>query len=367
MATQATERTETAAYEVRPFDAGLGDRAGFLDLYEQVFGGGSVAWFDWKYVDDPYTDHVPVILALHDGTVVGAKAGMPFELATGAGGTLPALQPCDTMVHPDHRRQGLYSRMTELMTDYYADREPAVLFNFPNSATLAGSLKHGWRTVRRVPTYYRVQDASAFVGADRGLGALVDVAADVHLRARTALADAPAPDVRVERHGTPPPPLLATVAAGGRPDRLHAHRTEVFYDWRLDNPTREYTAYVASRDGSPRAAAVVGTDPDDLTGTAEVVELTPLAPRVTEDRTVRALLARLIADHEDARAVAVSGLGLPAEVLREYGFLSDLSPPLSAVADPTTLVAYPLSENPALAGVHDPDGWALRGLEQDTR
>jgi hypothetical protein len=367
MAAQAIGRSETGAYEVRPFDAASDDRAGFLDLYAQVFGGGSTAWFDWKYVDDPYTDHVPVILALHGGTVVGAKAGMPFELATVDGRTLPALQPCDTMVHPDHRRQGLYSRMTELMTDHYADREVALLFNFPNSATLAGSLKHGWRTVRRVPTFYRVQDASAFVGADRGLGALVDIAADVHLSARTALVDAPASHVRVERHATPPPSLLATVAANGRPDRLHADRTEAFYEWRLDNPAREYTAYVASRDGSPRAAAVVGTDPEDPTRTAEVVELTPLAPRATEDGTVRAMLTRLIADHEDARAVAVSGLGLPADILRSYGFLSDLSPPVSAVADPTTLVAYPLSDDPALDAVHDPDGWTLRGLEQDTR
>lgn len=368
MRASTDDRPDAAAYQVRPFDADAGDRAGFLDLYDEVFGGGTRAWFDWKYVADPYTEHVPIVVAAHEGTVVGAKAAMPFELAAGrAGDTLPALQPCDTMVHPDHRRRGLYSRMTELMTDRYADRAPAVLFNFPNSATLAGSLKHGWRTVRRVPTHYRVQQAGAFLDAGRGLGRLADAAASVTLRARDAFASAPPDDVTVETYASPPVALLAAVADRAPPDRLHAHRDEAFYDWRLRNPTRAYTTYVARRDGTPRAAAVVGTDPVGATGTAEVVELAPLSVTDRETDVLRGLLRAVVRDHADAEVVAVSGLGLPGDLLRELGFLSDLYPPLSAVSDPTTLVAHPLADHPALANVHDRDGWALRGLEQDTR
>ncbi|WP_276261514.1 GNAT family N-acetyltransferase [Haloglomus litoreum] len=364
----STHGQDTSGYEVRPFDLEAGDRAGFLDLYGEVFGGGSRAWFDWKYVSDPYTAHVPIVVATHRGTVVGAKAAMPFELsAGGAGEPLPALQPCDTMVHPDHRRQGLYSRMTELMVERYADRETALLFNFPNSATLAGSLKHGWKTVRRVPTHYRIQRAGAFLDAGRGLGRLADAAASVTLRARDAFASAPPDDVTVDSHGAPPVGVLASIAARAPPARLHAHRDERFYAWRLHNPTREYTTYVARRGGRPRAAAVVGTDPEEPTRAAEVVELSPLTVADRETGVLRGLLRAVVRDHADADVVAISGLGLPGGLLRELGFLSDLFPPLSAVSDPSTLVAYPLTDHPALGAVHDRDGWALRGLEQDTR
>lgn len=360
--------TDASGYEVRLFAPGSGDRAGFLDLYDEVFGGGSRAWFDWKYVADPYTDHVSIVVATHGGTVVGAKGAMAFELTAGGDREpFPALQPCDTMVHPDHRRQGLYSRMTELMTDHYADRETDLLFNFPNRSTLAGSLKHGWETVSRVPTHYRVQNAGAFLDAGRGLGRLVDVAASVNLRARSALAGPLPDDVTVDAYRTPPVATLADIAAREPPDRLHAHRDETFYDWRLRNPARDYTTYVARRDGVPRAAAIVGTDPDDPTRIAEVVELSPLAVESGETAVLRGLIRGVVADHADADVVAISGLGLPGGVLREFGFLSDLLPPLSAVADPTTLVAYPLSDHPSLATVHDREGWALRGLEQDTR
>lgn len=359
----ATDTRPRQDYDVRPFEPA--DREGFLDLYARVFGGGSEDWFDWKFVTDPYTDHVPIVVAERDGEVVGAKPGMPFELVAGPDAApVVALQPCDTMVHADHRGRGLYSRMTELMKQRYADRDVALLFNFPNRATLAGSHKHGWETVARVPTYYRVQDAGAFVDAGRGIGSLTNAAASVHLRAREALAPPVSDAVTVQRHGTTPPTLLAGIAAQGVPDRLHAHRDSTFYRWRLRNPRRSYTTYVGRRDGSARAAVVAGTD--DPTGTVELVELAPLSRRRTDTEVLRAVVGRVVADHADARVIATSGLGLPDGILREYGFLSDLSAPLSAVSTPTTMVAYRPVENPALPDPHDPGNWAIRGLERDT-
>lgn len=361
--TTATESEAHGDYHVRRFEDG--DRDAFLALHDRVFDdGGDEAWFDWKFVSDPYTDHVPIVVAEHEGDLVGAKATMPFELAAGReADPVVALQPCDTMVHSDHRGRGLYSRMTELMKAHYADRGPALFFNFPNRATLSGSLKHGWGTVTRVPTYYRVQDAGAFVDAGRGLGSLTSAAASVHLRARDALARSTPPEVTVGRHETAPPTLLGGIAARGVPDRLHAHRDTAFYRWRLRNPRRNYTTYVGRRDGTARAAVVVGVD--DPTGTVELVETAPLAPGDADTDVLRALVGRVVADHRDARVVAATGLGLPDGVLREYGFLSDRSPPLSAVATPTTLVAYPLADDPVPDPL-DPACWALRGLELDT-
>lgn len=53
-----TGGTRAETYAIRRFESG--DRDPYLDLYETVFGHRQRdAWFDWKYVHDPYVDHVP--------------------------------------------------------------------------------------------------------------------------------------------------------------------------------------------------------------------------------------------------------------------------------------------------------------------
>jgi hypothetical protein len=310
------------------------------------------------------------VIAEYGGRVVGAKAGMAFRLRDGsAGGSIPALQPADTMVHPDHRRQGLYSRMTELMKERYAERDPAILFNFPNPATLSGSLKHGWETVTPVPTYYRIQQVDALpgvgsLGAIRRRGAGVALAA--YHRARATLADEPPASITVERDEGPQPALLATVANRGVPDGLHAQRDAAFYRWRLGNPNWSYTTYTARRRGTPVAAVVLATG---VGRTRRLVECLPLGDTDRPDDAFRGLLARILADHEGAGLLAASGTALPSGVLREFGFLPDTMLPLSAVARPTVMVAHPFDsrfESGTLPNPHDPSSWAISWLEMDT-
>lgn len=363
-------RTDGEEYTVRPFEAG--DRAGFLDLFRTVFGErADAAWFDWKYVDNPYAEAVTIIVAEHDGRLVGVKAGMPFRLRDGrTGETVPALQPADTMVHPDHRRQGLYSRLTELMKRRYADRAPALFFNFPNPATLAGSLKHGWTEVGAVPTYYRVQDPAALPGEPPlghfgRSGAAAGMRA--YLRARRTLAPAPTSAVTVERYAEPRPALLAEVADRAPPTGLGAPRDTAFYRWRLANPNWSYGTYVARRDGDPVAAVVVGTRRGTRGRTRRLAELLPLDGTARDP--FRAIVGRVLADHADAGLLAASGTRLPARVLREQGFLPDTALPLSAVARPTRLVTYPLDDRFADGDLTDPTAlgnWAITRLEQDT-
>ena len=42
-----------------------------------------------------------------------------------------AAVPCDTMVHPNYRRHGLFSRMNELAIETERAKGTALLFNFP--------------------------------------------------------------------------------------------------------------------------------------------------------------------------------------------------------------------------------------------
>lgn len=365
-------RTDAAEYEVRLMESG--DRDGFLELYRSVLGDWGDAgeeWFDWKYADNPYTDHLSITVAVRGGEVVGAKSLVGYEVARGTD-RHPALQPADTVVHPDHRRRGLFSRMTELVKGVYADRDVGLFFNYPNEATLAGGLKHGWTHVGRATTRYRVQDPASFAAVDAGrLDGVVERAGRLAVAGYDAVRrrlPGPDRDLVVRRHEAVPVGPLADLYRRRPPDRLHVVRDETYLDWRFGNPRWDYAAYTVERDGDPVVGAVVGRSVVDGGPQASFTEVVPPAPTGGDRAARAALLEAVLADHPEADAVAAADDAFADRTLLRYGFLADTSPPLSWVASPSNLVAYALDD--AFRGSDAPaatDDWVLGLGDRDTR
>ncbi|MGM0606680.1 MAG: GNAT family N-acetyltransferase, partial [Halobacteriota archaeon] len=141
-------------YTIRPFEDR--DRKGFFRLFEHTFGQKkSDEWFEWKYVDNPYVDHVPMYVAELEGELVGARPFFALPIAR-EGWIGLALQPGDTMVHADHRGQGLFTRMTEAALETYVDSDVDLIFNFPNAKSGPGYRKMGWEVVDRIREFIRV-------------------------------------------------------------------------------------------------------------------------------------------------------------------------------------------------------------------
>lgn len=365
---------EDDPYVIRPYEPD--DRDDFLELYDQVLGDRDDEWFRWKYEENPYADHVPMIVATYEGRVVGTKPALPLELRAGSE-TYQALQPADVMVHEDHRRRGLYSRTTERLKERYRDREAALFFNFPNEATLSGSLKHGWRIVEEVPTYYRVQRPEALVDDDDDRERLETLArlggpfVRGYFRAREQLVESPT-DVTVRRFADVPVAQFVELYERAIPGTIHANRDETFYEWRFENPNWSYDAYVATRRGEPIAGVVTGTRFEDGTKETCLTDVVPLA--TTRDRRdgLTAIIERIVADRRDVAMLAASGRAIPSELLAKFGFRSDQSLPFSTVTQPTTQVTYPLADDGGhewtVAGraIADPSNWTVTFAEQDT-
>lgn len=382
-------------YEVRPFRPA--DREPYLDLYETVFGARpSAEWFEWKYgTGNPYVDEPPIFVAERtgggvgaeeragdgdgaggypdgagghpDGDLVGARSFFALRTATGEATRL-ALQPSDAMVHPDHRRRGLFTETTTAALAHFADREPAFCFNFPNSRSLPGNLKLGWAVVDDLTTYYRVHDPAALAEAvPSPLAPLLRAAARIYNRFRT-----PTPpggvDVTVHRRDVPAGTLAAIDRRARDDDRLHARRDETFYGWRFDKPGRAYETYVAERGGEPTAALVVGRDDRCGVPTARVLDAPAVGAPADRREARGALLAAMLDDHGDVALVAVRG-GLPPALLRRHGFLPDTSLPLSPVTSTSTMVARPLGDADWTVDgrdLRDPDSWRLTFAELDS-
>jgi len=374
------------------------DVTAFLELYETVFGHQrSQAWFRWKYVDNPYTDHVPIVVARNraDGTLIGCRSYLPLEV-TVAGTRVTAFQPCDTMVHPDHRRQGLFTAMNRWGLERYRDDGPAFFFNFPNTLSKAGNERLGWQPVGQVPMYYRVQNPAATLGrwldhrtdraatdsravADRvesGLSRTLEAglstaAVSTHRVCDHFAADGSTIGLQVEQYARPPDDVieeLTDTASSG----IHVCRTPQFYHWRLANPVHQYETLVAFRTdtGAPVGALLVSPVDEHL----RIVDRLPRVATGEESALERGALERLLEQalerFRDRSFVTAFGQVLPRPL--RYRFLPDTEPPMRAIIKPTarTLYARPSGEqsNP----IHDVidssslEDWRFSRLDLDT-
>ncbi|MCU4975192.1 GNAT family N-acetyltransferase [Halobacteria archaeon AArc-m2/3/4] len=413
---RSTSTSRSKSYSVRQFRDG--DRASFLSLYGTVFDRDrGTRWFDWKYEENPYVDHVPIVVAEQNDTLVGCRSFFPMEMRID-GETRIAFQPCDTMVHPDHQRRGLFSRMNEYALDRYSDGTPSFFFNFPNANSKPGNLKHGWREIGTVPMYYRPQnpvaalstlvssrlspstaesdfdgtsssssdtdtnsnststtrttthttgtnttrfpidvfDGQSIAAVDRALGTTT---AGAH-RVRDRLVTTSTPGVTVERHDTPPAKTLESIYRRSIPDAAHANRTAAFYRWRLQNPTQEYVTYVARWEGTPVAALIVSPVDD-------YVRIVDSLPRSidTHPNALERLLVDVLAEYSDRSFVTAFGDTLPSPL--RYLFYPDTRRPLSSVIQPSTRSLLAREVGPETA-VEDstPGDWALSRLDLDT-
>lgn len=365
---------ETAAeYTLRWFDPS--DREPFLDLYAETFGGGSDEWFQWKYLDNPRVAHVPILVAAADGEFAGARAQVPFLMRAGEE-TVLAMRFGDTMVHPDHRRRGVFSRLTERALDHYGEMPVQFCYNVPNDLSRPGFLKAGGEIVANLPSFYRVQQPSALAaGVDSRPVSLASriaaPAARAYLGARDRLASIPE-GLTIVEHAEVPVSLLARLYRRGYPATVHAVRDEPFLEWRYRNPDWEYRTFSAGVDGRTDAAIVTGTQSDvDGVTTTNVVDVLPLASSDRRDRALRGLLSAVTAEFRDSDLLAYCGTAIPRSTLAAHGFHFDGSFPMDQVTSPTKLVAYDLGNGSDWAAgdvdIGGPRGWGLSDVELDAR
>ncbi|WP_232701278.1 GNAT family N-acetyltransferase [Halobacterium wangiae] len=363
---------EDETYTIREYDSS--DREGVHALAELVWGGDrSPEWFAHRYEANPYTNGPPMIVAEADGDVVGARPFTPLPMRVG-GRDLTVVYLGNLMVHPEHRRRGLFTRMTELATEAYTDTESALFFNFANEMSAPGYRKFDFQAVGTGPVkQYRVQRPAQVaqertrLPVERTIGALADGAMDRYLSLRRGPTST---EYDVERRSGIPANLLADLYEADHPTALHTRREETLYRWLANAPHREYETYVASKDGTPTAAAVLRDRSQRRDDDLCVADVVPPCSTARRD-AIEAVLDSVVSDYRDARVVALLGPVvnehlLPEETLAKFGFLSSTNPLLARfVAKGNTLFATPLDgtkQLPTVGGVDlgDPENWAVR-------
>lgn len=373
-----TGTAATGRYTIRAFERG--DIEGFLRLDRQVWDRRrSPEWVRWKYVDNPVVDETPIIVAEADGEIVGVRPFLAFRLRLG-GETVTAYQPADTMVHPDHRREGIFRRMTTHALSAYRDRGPALFFNFPNEYARPGYLDLGWRAVAPERTYYRVETPAAI---PTGSEVPQDVFGALRLflkgyyAARRELSRG-SEGLTVREIDGAAVDRLASLHDCRRPRTIHADRTEAFLDWRLSSPVWTRRSYVVEPTDGGRnpIAALVARSRTTSSGfrLTQVVDVAPLCGGARWQGALQRGLRAVVSSHPSTDLFAVSDGAIPHRVLTAAGFLPDDSLPFSRFRSFDSMLVVRPNADPEAASawqvggqaIDDPDNWCVTFVERDT-
>src|SRR6516165_6684405 len=110
--------------------ASRGDLSSLLPLMRRSLGWTDVSprFLEWKHCDNPFGESL-MWVALDGDRPVAFRAFLRWELCTPDGRTLRVVRAVDTATDPDHRRQGLFRRLTLDALDEMAGDDIAMVWN----------------------------------------------------------------------------------------------------------------------------------------------------------------------------------------------------------------------------------------------
>lgn len=111
-------------------------------------------FWNWKHESSPFGASL-VLLGEEANQLVGLRAFLRWQWRA-EGESVSAVRAVDTVTHPDHQRKGIFSRLTRAGLEAATSEGVGFVFNTPNSNSMPGYLKMGWRHVARLPMQVRV-------------------------------------------------------------------------------------------------------------------------------------------------------------------------------------------------------------------
>jgi hypothetical protein len=143
---------------VRP--AQESDKTKILDLLNNVFYEQqrfdfirNDAYWHWKYTSNVFGE--TYILIAEAGNKIAASTVLwPWQFIC-RGRVIQAYQACDSVVHPEYRGIGIYSKINKSRIDLAIEKNASFLYTFPNDKSLKGNLKVGWNYLAKLPWLVR--------------------------------------------------------------------------------------------------------------------------------------------------------------------------------------------------------------------
>jgi len=219
-----------------------------VELFNLVFPTETtVERWEWKHLRNPLNIPQPKVVVAVDGyKIVGARPLMLANMRVG-NEILRAGQPCDTMVHPDYRRQGLLSRMNDLAIEHAKTMGISLLYNFPNPFSAPGYLKQGWEKVIPLESLMRFEKPVQVAETKLGRGVASKIIGTSY---RALFGRIPQRRNRSEEHDyrmeTSDRAIeqLESLEKLYQEDKIELERSRTYLEWRIDRHPKNKYRYI---------------------------------------------------------------------------------------------------------------------------
>jgi len=220
------------------------DKEDILNLLNGVFSANQRTsyirgddFYKWKYKNNPFGEAI-ITVAESSDRIIGVDNLWPWEFELG-GTVYKAIQPCDSVVHPDFRGQGVFRAMRSNGLSVVEKKDFIFLFNFPNKNSLPLNLSLGSHYLGKIPWLVKIlKPVSVLKGM---LTHEISQPCEVEKQFRI---DYPTIDKLSERY-----PVDRGV--------IGINRIKDFHFWRFNKPGRNYGMIVYDREGE--SASVIFT------------------------------------------------------------------------------------------------------------
>jgi predicted N-acetyltransferase YhbS len=114
----------------------------------------------WKYkhVDNPFGKSL-VLVVVENDEIIGVRAFMHWQWQLGDQ-VFSTFRAVDTATHPAHQGKGVFKKLTLNAIEIAKEQGDDFIFNTPNTQSLPGYLKMGWKEVAKLKI--RVKTANPF-------------------------------------------------------------------------------------------------------------------------------------------------------------------------------------------------------------
>lgn len=141
------------------------DAAPVLQLLQASMGpdshGARQSVWEWKHLRNPFGPSFIRIACGEGDQVIGLRALLQWQFRM-AGRTFRAVRAVDTATHPDFRRLGIFSALTQSAIEDVKEDGVDFIFNTPNQYSMPGYLRMGWQAVGVAQPVVRVLNPCRF-------------------------------------------------------------------------------------------------------------------------------------------------------------------------------------------------------------
>ena len=335
-----------------------------LALFQQAFGFSMPQeYWRWKYLLNPASSPASELIVAEDTDVlVGAR---PFFMAGFMWGNqkLTAAEHSDTMVHPQYRNQGIFSRMGQLSAEHIKAAGVDLSFGFPGAMSRPGFMRQGYRKVTAVDNMLKVIDAPSLIARRlnyRLMGVALRRGYDRKSPARLPPVETPFAVETLDVYHQ----ALDGLDTLRQRAVIDLERSAAYLRWRFDShPLRKYKYVLAKLDGVLWGCAVINLPQQSDKDRSGI--LVDYAIKDGDAACLRAVLRRCLwefnlAGCDNVRSWAFSQPHLQRELSGRFGFKSALKFPYNKILDQGYMDALLVNEQLAdKLDIYNPRNWKL--------